>query len=109
MKKENRQAFHEAYLLITRPNGKELDLKFFDEKEKKAFDESDSKEWTSWIDNKVVRRLNDEEVRQMDPRDVFRAPARIVRVNKLPCRWTPSQVQICRARPPKSASWIIQA
>ena len=79
---EDRQAFHEAYLLINRPNGKELNPKFFNEAEKKAFAESDSKEWMSWIDNKVVRRLNDEEIRQLDPKDVFRAPARIVRVNK---------------------------
>lgn len=64
-----------GFLLINKANGKELDRR-------KVFDESDAKEWTSWIDNKVVRRLNDEEIKALDYKDVFRAPARMIRVNK---------------------------
>ena len=79
---EDQQAFHEAYLLVNKANGKELDPRKFNEEEWKAFEESDAKEWASWIDNKVVRRLTPQEIKDLDPRDVFRAPARLVRVNK---------------------------
>ena len=42
----------------------------------------DRKEWMSWIENTVVRRLTPEEVLKVDKRLIFKAPARIVRVNK---------------------------
>ena len=76
------QAFSEAFLLISKANGKELDPRHFDEKEKAAFDEADKKEWTSWVRNRVVRRLTPEEVKNLNKNDIFRAPARILRVNK---------------------------
>ena len=71
-----------GFLLINKANGKELDRRHFSSEERKVFDERDAKEWTSWIDNKVVRRLNDEEIKALDYKDVFRAPARMIRVNK---------------------------
>ena len=36
----------------------------------------------SWLKNKVVRRLTDEEASKIDKRLIFRAPARMLRVNK---------------------------
>ena len=72
----------EAYLLLSKPNGKELDPRHFSTEEREAFRKSDAKEWTSWIENKVVRRLSDEEIKNLNPNDVFRAPARLIRVNK---------------------------
>ena len=35
----------------------------------------------SWLKNKVVRRLTDEEASKIDKRLIFRAPARMLRVN----------------------------
>lgn len=79
---EDSQAFKEAFLLINKQNGKELEPKHFSQEEQKAFQESDKKEWTSWIDNRVVRRLTDQEIKELSPNDVFRAPARLIRVSK---------------------------
>lgn len=42
----------------------------------------DRNEWASWVKNKVVRRLSPEEARQVDKKNIFKAPAHIVRVNK---------------------------
>lgn len=53
----------------------------FDEARRKAFEENDTKEWTSWIDNKVVRRLPDK-IRNLDPKKVSRAPTPLIRLNK---------------------------
>ena len=74
----NRQAFFEALVLQMKMNGQELDPRFFDAGEKKGFDESDRKEWESWVKNKVVRRFTPEEARQVDKKNVFKAPATIV-------------------------------
>ena len=76
------QETFEAFLLQNKANGKELDPRYFNEEERKAFQESDKKEWSSWIKNKVVRRLTEEEAAQVSPRNIFRAPARMIRVNK---------------------------
>ena len=51
---EDNQAFCEAYLLLNKANGKELEPKYFNEEEKKRFEEADRKEWMSWIENRVV-------------------------------------------------------
>jgi hypothetical protein len=37
-----------AFILKMKANGKELDPKWFDKKEKQAFDEADEKEWKAW-------------------------------------------------------------
>ena len=79
---EDNQAFCEAYLLLNKANGKELEPKYFSDEEKKKFEEADRKEWMSWIENRVVRRLSAEEIAKVDKRLIFKAPARIVRVNK---------------------------
>ena len=79
---DENQAFCEAYLLLNKANGKELDPKHFDQSEKEKFQEADRKEWMSWIENKVVRRLSPEEIQKVDKRLIFKAPARVVRVNK---------------------------
>ena len=79
---EDRQAWQEAFVLVNKQNGKELDPKFFDQAERKAFEEADGKEWKSWVENKVVRRLTEEELRTLDPKEVFKAPTRMIRVNK---------------------------
>ena len=76
------QAFAEAFLLINKANGKELDPRFFNTQEAEAFREADRKEWESWIKNNVVRRLTPEELKKVDKQHVFTAPARMVRVNK---------------------------
>ena len=79
---DENQAFCEAYLLLNKANGKELDPRYFNQEEKEKFQEADRKEWMSWIENKVVRRLTPAEVVKVDKRLIFKAPARIVRVNK---------------------------
>lgn len=55
--KEEAMAKHacEVFLLRLKANGKELDPKFFDEKEKASFEESDRAEWQSWVDNELVQ------------------------------------------------------
>ena len=79
---DENQAFCETYLLLNKANGKELDPRYFNQEEKEKLQEADRKEWMSWIENKVVRRLTPEEVFKVDKRLIFKAPARIVRVNK---------------------------
>ena len=81
-REESDRAYFEAFILQMKANGKELDPKHFNEEERVAFKEADRKEWQSWIKNKVVKRLSDEEARKVDRRLIFRAPARLVRVNK---------------------------
>ena len=78
---EDDRRFCEAFLLKNKANGKELDPRFFNHEERQAFNESDKKEWMSWLKNKVVRRLTDEEASKIDKRLIFRAPARMLRVN----------------------------
>ena len=56
---EDDQAYFEAYILMNKMNGKELDPRHFNS-EKMTFDKSDEKEWSSWIKNKVVKRLTEE-------------------------------------------------
>ena len=72
----------EVLVLKFRQNGKELDPKWFDESEKKAFRDSDAKEWSSWIENKVVRRVPRSEEKDVPRQHIFRAPLRMVRTNK---------------------------
>ena len=79
---ENQQAFFEAFLLQMKANGKELDPRLFSAEERQGFEVSDKKEWESWVKNRVIKRLTPEEARKVDPKNVFKAPARIVRVNK---------------------------
>ena len=76
------QAFFEALLLQMKTNGKELDPRFFNQEERKGFEESDRKEWESWVKNQVIRRLSPDEVKEVDKKNIFKARARIVRVNK---------------------------
>ena len=77
-----RQAYFEAFLLQNKANGKELDPRLFSTEEKEKFAESDLKEWKSWLQNGVIRRLTPEEMKKVDRKNVFPAPVRIVRVNK---------------------------
>ena len=80
----------EALLLKLKASGKELDPRFFDEKEKKAFDEADALEWSAWERNGVVKRLSQAEARRVPQHRIFRVPARIVRVSKGdPKNWKP--------------------
>ena len=72
----------EVMLLKLKQNGKELDPKYFDEKEKAEFQASDAKEWQQWIRNRVVRRLTKAEEAKIPRRQIFRGPLRMVRVNK---------------------------
>ena len=76
------QAFFEALLLQMKTNGKELDPRFFNQEERKGFEESDRKEWESWVKNQVIRRLSPDEVKEVNKKNIFKAPARVVRVNK---------------------------
>ena len=46
----------EVMLLKLKQSGKELDPKFFDEKERAEFLKADAKEWQQWVRNKVIRR-----------------------------------------------------
>ena len=78
----DKQAYFEAFLLQNKINGKELDPRLFSEDERKKFQESDLKEWKSWLQNGVVKRLTEEETKKIDRKNVFPAPVRIVRVNK---------------------------
>ena len=77
-----RQAFFEAFILQNKMNGKELDPRFFDQEEREKFKQSDLKEWKSWLQNKVIKRLSPEEASKVDKKNVFPAPVRSVRVNK---------------------------
>ena len=58
---EDDHSFFEAFILQNKANGKELDPRYFDETERLAFQEADKEEWFSWIKNRVVRRLSDQE------------------------------------------------
>ena len=72
---EDDRSFFEAFILQNKANGKELDPRYFDETERLAFQEADKKEWFSWIKNRVVRRLSDQEAAKVDRRLIFKAPA----------------------------------
>ena len=74
----------EAFLLKMKASGKELDPKFFSQQEQSDFDDADQKEWEAWLKNDVIRRLTSEEAKKVPKSRIFRVPARIVRVNKLP-------------------------
>ena len=63
-------------------SGKELDPKYFDQKEKEAFEKADAQEWRQWVDNKVVRRLSPTEASKVPRWEIFRSPLRWVRTNK---------------------------
>ena len=58
------------------------DPKYFDAEEWKAFEKSDQKEWSQWLQNKVVKFLTPEEARRVPREKVFFAPMRVVRTNK---------------------------
>ena len=72
----------EVLLLKMKQGGKELDPKYFDAKEKEAFEKSDMKEWSEWIKNSVIRRVPKEEAAKIPRSSIFRAPLRMLRVNK---------------------------
>jgi len=72
----------EIFLLRMKASGKELDPKYFDQKECDAFQESDRAEWSSWLKNEVVKRVPDHEIGKIDKRKVFKIPLRWVRTNK---------------------------
>ena len=81
-REEEMKIASEALLLKMKANGKELDPRYFDEKEKSAFQKSDQAEWQSWVDNQVLKRLSAKEAAQVPKHMVFKAPLRMVRVNK---------------------------
>ena len=72
----------EVFLLRMKASGKELDPKYFDQKERDAFQESDRAEWSSWLKNEVVKKVPDHEIGKIDKRKVFKIPLRWVRTNK---------------------------
>eukprot|EP00435_Cladocopium_sp_Y103_P057834 s201_g20.t1 len=72
----------EALLLKMKQGGKELDPSFFDQKEKAAFDAADVKEWSEWIKNGVIERVSPSEAARIPKASIFRAPLRMLRVNK---------------------------
>ena len=63
-------------------SGKELDPKYFDQKESEAFQESDRAEWSSWLKNEVVKKVPDHEIGKIDKGKVFKIPLRWVRTNQ---------------------------
>ena len=72
----------EALLLKLKASGKELDPKHFNEVEKEEFRKSDMKEWQSWVDNEVLERLTAQEAAKVPKEQIFKAPLRMLRVNK---------------------------
>ena len=72
----------EALLLKMKQGGKELDPSYFDKKEKAAFDAADVKEWSEWIKNGVIERVSPAEAARIPKASIFRAPLRMLRVNK---------------------------
>ena len=72
----------EALLLKMKQGGKELDPSYFDQKEKAAFDAADVKEWSEWIKNGVIERVSPAEAARIPKASIFRAPLRMLRVNK---------------------------
>lgn len=72
----------EAMVLKLKESGKELDPRWFNDEEKAAFEKSDAKEWESWLENKVVRKVSKEEEKNVPRQHIFKAPLRMVRVNK---------------------------
>eukprot|EP00435_Cladocopium_sp_Y103_P016026 s641_g4.t1 len=72
----------EVMLLKMKQSGKELDPKYFDEKERAEFLKSDTKEWSQWIEHGVIRRVPEEEAKKIPRWQIFKAPLRMVRTNK---------------------------
>ena len=72
----------EVLIQKLKASGKELDPRYFDQKEKEAFDKADAQEWRQWVENKVVRRLSPAEAAKVPRWEIFRSPLRWVRVNK---------------------------
>ena len=72
----------EVMILKLKESGKELDPNAFDEEERAAFKKADVKEWSEWIKNQVVRKLSKEEASKVPRSCVFKAPLRVLRVNK---------------------------
>ncbi len=81
-----------VFLLRMKASGKELDPKYFDQKENKAFQESDRAEWSSWLKNEVVKKVPDHEIGKIDKSKVFKIPLRWVRTNK--CKETEAASQL---------------
>lgn len=79
---EKRAVYHQVLALQLKSSGKELDPRWFNEQEAQKFAESDLKEWEAWIRNGVIERLTEDEARKVPKSSVFRAPLRMVRVNK---------------------------
>ena len=62
--------------------GKELDPKYFNDKEKAAFAKSDAKEWQSFIDTGAVVVIPPEEATRIPSKRIFQRAMRYVRTNK---------------------------
>ena len=74
----------EVYLLINKKNAKELDGRYFDERERKAFHEADVNEWRQWVRKEAVDTtpLTREEAAKIPKEHIIAAPMRHVRTNK---------------------------
>ena len=57
----------EVMILKLKKSGKELDPAYFDKAEKEEFHKADVKEWSEWINNKVVRLVSPEEEAKVPP------------------------------------------
>ena len=62
--------------------GKELDPRYFDEKERAAFNASDAKEWQSFIDTGAVIIIPPAQAQHVPQSRIFQRPMRYVRTNK---------------------------
>ena len=62
--------------------GRELDPKYFNDKERAAFLKSDAKEWQSFIDTGAVRVIPPSEARNVPQSRIFARSMRYVRTNK---------------------------
>ena len=79
---EKRDIYHQVLVLQLKSSGKELDPRWFNEEEAQKFAESDLKEWEAWIKNGVIQRLTEKEAKEIPRSAIFKAPLRMVRVNK---------------------------
>ena len=79
---ERREVYHQVLALQLKSSGKELDPRWFNEEEAKHFADSDLKEWEAWVKNGVIERLTPKEAEKIPKSMIFRAPLRMVRVNK---------------------------
>ena len=62
--------------------GRELDPRYFSDKERKAFAASDAKEWKSFLDTGAVVVIPPEQAKQIPSERIFKRAARFVRTDK---------------------------